>query len=42
LTQAEAAKTINSTGHRTPQGRLFQQATVSMLLRGRYGGRSAA
>jgi hypothetical protein len=42
LTQAEAAKAINSTGHRTPQGRLFQQATVSMLLRGRYGGRSAA
>lgn len=42
LTQAEAATAINSTGHRTPQGRLFQQATVSMLLRGRYGGRSAA
>jgi len=42
LTQAAAANAINSTGHRTPRGRLFQQATVSMLLRGRYRGRSAA
>lgn len=42
LTQREAAEAINSAGHRTPQGRPFRQATVSMLLRGRYDGRAAA
>ena len=42
LTQGEAANALNATGHRTPQGRPFCQATVSMLLRGRYDGRAAA
>jgi len=36
LTQAEAAGIINAAGHRTPQGREWQQATVSALIRGGY------
>ncbi|GFG86915.1 hypothetical protein [Mycolicibacter algericus] len=37
LTQAAAAQCLNPTGHRTPQGCLWRQATVSALLNGRYG-----
>ena len=33
LTQTDAAKFINASGHRTPQGRIWQQATVSALIR---------
>jgi hypothetical protein len=36
LTQAAAAQCLNPTGHRTPQGRLWRQPTVSALLNGRY------
>lgn len=36
LTQAAAAQCLNPTGHRTPQGCLWRQATVSALLKGRY------
>ena len=36
LTQTAAAQCLNPTGHRTPQGRLWKQATVSALLKGRY------
>lgn len=42
LTQGQAANALNAAGHRTPQGRPFRQATVSMLLRGRYDGESSA
>ena len=36
LIQAAAAQCLNPTGHRTPQGCLWRQATVSALLNGRY------
>jgi hypothetical protein len=36
LTQSDAARIINAAGHRTPQGRNWQQATVSALIRGGY------
>lgn len=36
LTQTVTAQCLNPTGHRTPQGRLWKQATVSALLKGRY------
>ncbi|MCV7223748.1 hypothetical protein [Mycolicibacterium elephantis] len=36
LTQAAAARCLSATGHRTPHGRLWQQATVSALVKGRY------
>ena len=42
LTQTDAAKFINASGHRTPQGRIWQQATVSALINGRYDRRAAA
>lgn len=42
LTQAEAARIINAAGHRTPQGRDWQQATVSALIRGGYDRGAAA
>lgn len=42
LTQAEAAGIINTAGHRTPQGRVWQQATVSALIRGCYDSGAAA
>lgn len=37
LSQTAAAQCINPTGHRTPQGHLWQQPTVSALIKGRYG-----
>ena len=42
LTQTDAAKFINASGHRTPQGRIWQQATVSALINGRYDRGAAA
>lgn len=42
LTQTGAAEFINASGHRTPQGRMWQQATVSALINGRYDRRAAA
>ncbi len=36
LTQTAAAQCLNPTGHRTPQGQLWKQATVSALIKGRY------
>ncbi|MGH3960830.1 hypothetical protein [Mycobacterium sp.] len=36
VTQVAAARVLNSTGQRTPKGRLWQPATVSALLNGRY------
>ena len=36
LTQTAAAQCLNPTGHRTPQGCMWKQATVSALLKGRY------
>ena len=42
LTQTEAAKLLNTTGHRTAQGRLWQRSSVSALVNGRYDRRSAA
>lgn len=36
LTQAAAAQCLNPTGHRTPLGRRWRQATVSALINGRY------
>ncbi|GJF09335.1 hypothetical protein NGTWS0302_32230 [Mycolicibacterium cyprinidarum] len=42
LTQAEAADLLNTTGHRTAQGRLWQRSSVSALVNGRYDRRSAA
>ncbi|HEX7321992.1 MAG TPA: hypothetical protein VF299_03520 [Mycobacterium sp.] len=35
VTQAAAARVLNSTGQRTPRGRLWQPASVSKLLNGR-------
>jgi hypothetical protein len=42
LTQADAAKVLNGFGQRTPQGRMWQQATVSALINGRYDRPAAA
>ena len=42
LTQTEAAEFINASGHRTPQGRIWQQSTVSALIKGRYDRGAAA
>lgn len=42
LTQAEVAQIINASGHRTPHGRMWQQATVSGLINGRYDRPAAA
>jgi hypothetical protein len=42
LTQTNAAKFINASGHRTPQGRIWQQATISALINGRYDHPAAA
>ncbi|MGB0962478.1 MAG: hypothetical protein ACPGVY_07235 [Mycobacterium sp.] len=42
LTQAEAAHLLNTAGHRTAQGRLWQRSSVSALVNGRYDRRSAA
>ncbi len=36
LTQTAAAQCLNPTGQRTPQGHLWQQATVSALIKGKY------
>jgi len=36
VTQVATARVLNSTGQRTPKGRLWQPATVSALLNGRY------
>ena len=36
LTQTAVAQCLNPTGHRTPTGRPWQQATVSALVTGRY------
>ena len=36
VTQAATARVLNSTGQRTPTGRLWQPATVSKLVNGRY------
>ena len=36
LNQATAAELINAAGHRTPQGRAWQQPTISALINGRY------
>ena len=35
LTQTDTAKLIATSGHRMPQGRTRQQATVSALISGR-------
>jgi hypothetical protein len=42
LTQTDAAKVLNASGLRTPQGRMWQQATVSALINGRYDRPAAA
>jgi hypothetical protein len=36
LNQGRVAQLINGTGHRTPQGRDWRQATISNLIAGRY------
>ncbi|ORV98083.1 hypothetical protein [Mycobacterium kyorinense] len=36
VTQVATARVLNSTGQRTPKGRLWQPSTVSALLNGRY------
>lgn len=36
VTQAATARVLNSAGQRTPRGRLWQPASVSKLLNGRY------
>jgi hypothetical protein len=36
VTQVATARVLNSAGQRTPKGRLWQPATVSALLNGRY------
>lgn len=41
LNQATAAEVINAAGHRTPQGRTWQQPTISALINGRYDRRVA-
>jgi hypothetical protein len=38
VTQVATARVLNSTGQRTPKGRLWQPSTVSALLNGRYDG----
>jgi hypothetical protein len=35
--QVATARVVNSTGQRTPKGRLWRPATASALLNGRYG-----
>ncbi len=42
LTQTDAAKLLNASGHRTQQGRLWKRSSVSALVNGRYDRRSAA
>ena len=42
LSQAAAAKVINAAGHCTPQGRIWQQPSISALIRGRYDRGAAA
>jgi hypothetical protein len=42
VTQVATARVLNSTGQRTPKGRLWQPATVSALLNGRYDRGAAA
>jgi hypothetical protein len=42
LTQTDAARVLNASGHRTPQGKVWQQGTVSALINGRYDRRAAA
>ena len=42
LTQTDAAKFINALGHRTPQGRIWRQATLSALINGHYDRGAAA
>jgi hypothetical protein len=41
VTQVATARVLNSTGQRTPKGRLWQPSTVSALLNGRYDGAKA-
>lgn len=36
VSQRAAAQCINATGHRLPEGQLWQQATLSALIKGRY------
>jgi hypothetical protein len=38
LTQSAVADCLNAAGHRTPQGRLWRQPSVSALIHGRYDG----
>ena len=42
LTQSEAATLLNTSGHRTAHGRLWQRSSVSALVNGRYDRRTAA
>lgn len=42
VTQVATARVLNSTGQRTPKGRLWQAPTVSALLNGRYDRGAAA
>jgi hypothetical protein len=42
VTQVATARVLNSTGQRTPKGRMWQPATVSALLNGRYDRDAAA
>lgn len=42
MTQAAAADLLNALGHRTRTGRDWQRSTVSALVKGQYGPRSAA
>lgn len=42
LTQTDAAKLLNASGHRTAHGRPWQRSSVSALVNGRYDRRTAA
>jgi hypothetical protein len=42
VSQVATARVLNSTGQRTPRGRLWQPSTVSALLNGRYDGGAKA
>jgi hypothetical protein len=42
VTQVATARVLNSAGQRTPKGRMWQPATVSALLNGRYDRDTAA
>lgn len=42
VTRAAAARVLNSSGQRTPDGRAWQSRTVSALLDGHYDGEAAA